>query len=275
VMGLFTTGNILCIFLAIGLSGPNGSWAQNGGDEQSSSGIYKFLAFFLTYCSTVSALMTIYLLKWELDRFIVMRRLYKKGIPVIGKATKQERETTTTPKHRRDARASILDPMAGFVAQRRHMTFMIEVDYEVEDEKNSTTRLYRAQFNDEFLHHGIRNGGSVQLLVHPRNHLISRPIGSSKVRSCISSDSSGDTHAACQVAVGSLALITGGFCFVFAWFTRELFVENSNISIAFNEENSLGWMVFLVFSFLAFIPMYPRLKSSFVTEMEFEVAIEV
>jgi hypothetical protein len=252
----------------------NGSEAQDG-NEPVASGTFTFLAFFLMFCSAAAGLFTIYLIKWEIDRLRVLRKLYKRGIPVTGHVFRRDPVAIAQRKRQNMRRLSALDPVTGLTGEQRHgPKCTVDVNYEVEDESDGTLRQYRAEFHDEGLHKAIKEGGPVQLLVHSHNHLIARPIGSSNSRSWISRDSSGNVGSLCEIAVGSLSLVTATFSVTFGLLIRELFTGDG-ATLTFNEENPLGWILFSIALTLLFVPLFPRLRSSVVTEMEFETAIEV
>ena len=245
-------------------------------------------AIFLLFCMLLSIMFTMLFIKEEFDRRFVQRRLLNCGIAITGQVIKQMRpqptDTTRQAQTRRmSVRMSFVDPLTGLVGGRRATpTNAVGVEYAVKNSNGSgETITYFAEFCDESLYDSVIEGGPVQLIVHPDNPKIVRPISAAEeTRFCApvmnnnGSPQQGINVMISACSVGILSISSACFSICFLLFYLAVF-EGAKPMLRWQANHVLPWVIFAVIVLGALAVFVPRFFSYETTVRDFENGKEV
>jgi len=239
-------------------------------------------AIFLLLCIVISLVMSITFLKWECDRRIILRRLRNYGVSITGRVIKHRFQRTkegaeATALRRMSIATSWVDPQSGLVGVRQgRSSKKVGAEYFAKNTKgDGEMTTYFAEFENEILFDAVIEGGPIQLMIHPDNPKIVRPVIAEEMQGCLcSSQIQGNFGTFAECNVGLLTLFSFGafICFLMCYM---IVFRGANPLLSWNSKLALPWIMFVLVVLLSLAFWIPKFFSFDATEVDFENANEV
>jgi hypothetical protein len=247
-----------------------------------SNGTTASLAIFLLICIIISLVMTILFTKWECDRRTILRRLRDHGVSITGRVIKhrfvRSKEGMEAAKARRLSLASSwIDPVSGLTGVRQgRSSKKVGAEYSAKNMKgDGEMTTYFAEFEHEILFDSVIEGGPIQLMIHPDNPKIVRPVIAEEMMGCFGNTIvpfNFGTASVCSVGILTLVSLASFACFLAAYI---LLFRGANPLLAWNSKLPLPWIIFGFLILFGLTYTIPKVFSFHATEVDFENGHEV
>lgn len=247
-----------------------------------SNGTTAAFAIFLLLCIVISLVVTILFTKWECDRRTILRRLRDHGVSITGRVIKhrfvRSKEGIEATKARRLSLASSwIDPASGLVGVRQgRSSKKVGAEYSAKNIKgDGEMTIYFAEFENEILFDSVIEGGPIQLMIHPDNPKIVRPVIEEEIMGCFGNTIvpfNFGTASVCNVGLLTLLSLASFVCFLLGYL---LLFRGENPLLAWNSKLPIPWIIFAFLILFGVTYTIPKLFSFRATEVDFENGHEV